>query len=91
MPKYVIERAIPGAGSVSDEEIHSISQKNHGVLADLGGDVQWLHSYVTGDKLFCVYIAPSEDRVREHATRAGLPANSVHQLVHIVDPATGGA
>jgi hypothetical protein len=90
LPKYVIERDIPGAGSVSDDELHSISQKNNAVLADLG-DVQWLHSYVTDDKLVCVYIAPNEDRVREHATRAGFPANAVRQVVRIVDPSTGGA
>jgi Protein of unknown function (DUF4242) len=90
MPKYVIERDIPGAGNVSDEDVRSLSAKSNGVLADLG-DVQWLQSYVTGDKLYCVYIAPSEDRVREHATQVGLPANSVREVVGIVDPTTGGA
>jgi Nickel responsive protein SCO4226-like len=90
MPKYVIERDIPGAGNVGPEEVRALSEKSNGVIADLG-DVQWVHSYVTGDKLFCLYIAPSEDRVREHAARTGIPANSVHQLVGIVDPTTGGA
>jgi hypothetical protein len=90
MPKYVIERDIPGAGSVSEEDVRSLSEKSNGVLADLG-DIQWLHSYVTDDKLFCVYIAPSEDRVREHATRVGIPANFVREVVGIVDPTTGGA
>jgi Nickel responsive protein SCO4226-like len=91
MPKYVIERDIPGAGSVSDDEIRAISQKSNDVLADLGGDVQWLHSYVTDDKLVCVYIAPNEDRIREHATRTGIPANAVRQVVRVVDPTAGGA
>jgi hypothetical protein len=90
MPKYVIERDIPGAGSVGPEEVRALSEKSNGVIADLG-DVQWVQSYVTGDKLFCLYIAPNEDRVREHAARTGIPANSVHQVVGIVDPTTGGA
>jgi hypothetical protein len=90
MPKYVIERDIPGAGSVGPEEVRALSEKSNGVIADLG-DVQWVQSYVTGDKLFCLYIAPSQDRVREHAARTGIPANSVHEVVGIVDPTTGGA
>jgi Protein of unknown function (DUF4242) len=91
MPKYVIERDIPGAGSVSDDEIRALSQKSNEVLTDLGGDVQWLHSYVTDDKLVCVYIAPNEARVHEHATRTGIPANAVRQVVRVVDPTSGGA
>ena len=91
MPKYVIERDLPGAGDLSEDEISAISEKSNSVLADLGGDVQWLHSYVTGDKLFCVYIAPSEDRVREHATRGGFPATAVRQVARMIDPTTGGA
>jgi hypothetical protein len=90
MPKYVIERDIPGAGSVGPEEVRALSEKSNGVIADLG-DVQWIQSYVTGDKLFCLYVAPSQDRVREHAARTGIPANSVHEVVGIVDPTTGGA
>jgi hypothetical protein len=90
MPKYVIERDLPGAGSLNDEEICAISQKSNTVLTDMGGDVQWLHSYVTGDKIFCVYIAPAEDRVREHATRGGFPANAVREVARIIDPTTGG-
>jgi Nickel responsive protein SCO4226-like len=90
MPKYVIERDIPGAGSVGPEEVRALSEMSNGVIADLG-DVQWVHSYVTGDKLFCLYIAPSEDRLREHAARTGIPANSIHEVVGIVDPTTGGA
>jgi hypothetical protein len=90
MPKYVIERNIPGAANVSAEEVRALSEKSNRVLAELG-DVQWVQSYVTGDKLFCLYIAPTEDRVREHATRTGIPANAVHEVVGIVDPTTGGA
>ena len=81
----------PGAGNLSDNEIGAISEKSNGVLVEMGGDVQWLHSYVTGDKLFCVYIAPSEARIREHATRGGFPANAVSQVVRVIDPTTGGA
>lgn len=90
MPKYVIEREIPNLGSLSDDEISAISNKSNGVLADLGGDVQWQQSYVTNDKLFCVYIAPDADRVREHATRGGFPADNVARVVRIIDPTTGG-
>jgi hypothetical protein len=91
MPKFVIERELPGAGSLNDDEICAISQKSNSVLSDLGGDVQWLHSYVTDDKLLCVYIAPNERRVREHATRGGFPANAVLEVVRTIDPTTGGA
>jgi hypothetical protein len=90
MPKYVIERELPGAAKLNVDEICAISQKSNGVLAEMGGDVQWQHSYVTTDKLYCVYIAPDEDRVREHATRGGFPANSVQRVAEIIDPTTGG-
>ena len=90
MPRYVIERELPGAGSLSDEEICGISQKSNAVLSDLGGDVQWDHSYVTDDKIFCVYIAPNEARVREHATRGGFPADAVLEVKRVIDPTTGG-
>lgn len=90
MPKYVIERDLPGAGNLSDDDICAISQKSNGVLADLGGDVQWLHSYVTTDKIFCVYIAPNEERVLAHATRGGFPANNVARVARVIDPTTGG-
>lgn len=89
MPKYVIERDLPGAGALTDQDFTAISQKSNSVLRDLGGDVQWLHSYVTDDKLFCVYIAPTEERVREHATRGGFPANAVLQVARTIDPTTG--
>jgi len=90
MPRYVIERELPGAGKLSTDEICGISQKSNTVLEEMGGDVQWEHSYVTGDKIFCVYLAPNEDRVREHATRGGFPANAVLQVSRVIDPTTGG-
>jgi hypothetical protein len=90
MPRFVIERELPGAGSLSDEQICAISEKSNQVLADMGGDVQWDHSYVTGDKIYCVYVAPDEERVREHASRGGFPCNDVHQVARVIDPTTGG-
>ncbi|MGH9226398.1 MAG: DUF4242 domain-containing protein [Acidimicrobiales bacterium] len=91
MPKFLIERHLPGAGSLSDDELCAISEKSNRVLSDLGGDVQWLHSYVTDNALHCVYIAPDADRVREHATRGGFPANAVLRVARVIDPTTGGA
>lgn len=90
MPRYVIERELPGAGGLTADELAGISQKSNAVLEELGGDVQWEHSYVTGDKIFCVYIAPDEGRVREHATRGGFPANAVLEVAQVIDPTTGG-
>ena len=90
MPKYVIERDLPGAGSLNPDELLGISQKSNSVLDEMGGDVQWLHSYVTDDKIFCVYIAPDQERVREHATRGGFPANAVRPVASVIDPTTGG-
>lgn len=88
MPKYVIEREIPGAGALSAEQLQGISQKSCGVLSNLGPQIQWLHSYVTGDKIYCVYIAPNEAMVREHATQGGFPANRVSEVSTIIDPTT---
>lgn len=88
MPKYVIERDIPGAGKLSPEELKGISQKSCGVLATLGPQVQWLHSYVTGDRIYCVYIAPNEQLVREHAAQGGFPANRISPVVTTIDPTT---
>jgi hypothetical protein len=88
MPKYVIEREIPGAGSLPPETIKAISQKSCGVLRQLGSEIQWLHSYVTDNKIYCVYIAPNEEMVREHARLGGFPANSVAQVKTIIDPTT---
>lgn len=88
MPKFVIERDIPGAGQLSAEELQGISQKSCSVLRDMGPQVQWLQSYVTGDKVYCVYIAPDEGAVREHAERGGFPANRISQVESIIDPTT---
>ena len=88
MPKYVIEREVPGAGKLSTEELQGISQTSCGVLRKMGSDIQWLHSYVTGDKIDCVYIAANEEMVREHARQGGFPANSVAEVKTIIDPTT---
>ena len=88
MPKYVIEREIPGAGNLSAEELNGISQKSCSVLNSLGPQIQWVHSYVTDDKIYCVYIAPDADLVREHAEKGGFPANSVSEIKSIIDPTT---
>ena len=88
MPKYVIERDIPGAGQLTGEDLKGISQKSCGVLANLGPQVQWVESFVTADKVYCVYIAPNEDLVREHARQGGFPANRVSEVVARIDPTT---
>jgi len=88
MPKYVIEREISGAGKLTGEQLKGISQTSCGVLSKMGSQIQWLQSYVTGDKIYCVYIAPNEDMVREHARQGGFPANSVSEVVAIIDPTT---
>ena len=88
MPKYVIEREIPGAGSLSPRELQAISQKSCGVLQRLGSQIQWVHSYVTGDKVYCVYIAPNEELVREHARQGGFPANRISEVKAVIDPTT---
>jgi hypothetical protein len=88
MPKFVIERNIPGAGKLSADELHAISAKSCGVLEKMGTDIQWIQSYVTGDKIYCVYIAPNEAMVREHATQGGFPANVISRVSTIIDPTT---
>jgi hypothetical protein len=88
MPKYVIEREIPGAGNLKPEELRAISQKSCGVLRKLGPQVQWLQSYVTQDKIYCVYIAPDENSVREHAAQGGFPANRISEVRTVIDPTT---
>ena len=88
MPKYVIERELPGAGRLGAAELQGISQKSCGVLSELGPQIQWVHSYVTGDKLYCVYIAPNEEIVRQHAQRGGFPANRISEVKTIIDPTT---
>lgn len=91
MPKYVIEREIPGAGTLSPEQLKDISGRSCSVLRQLGSEIQWQHSYVTGDKIYCVYIAPNEETVREHARRGGFPANRVSKVTSIIDPTTAEA
>ena len=88
MPKYVIEREIPGAGKLSPEQLKGISQTSCDVLSSMGPQIQWVQSYVTGDKVYCVYIAPNEDLVREHASRGGFPANRISEVVTVIDPVT---
>lgn len=88
MPKYVIERDLPGAGALSAEQLKGISQKSCGVLGTLGPRIQWVQSYVTADKIYCVYIAPNEALVREHAKQGGFPANRVSEIKAIIDPTT---
>lgn len=88
MPKFIIEREIPQAGDLSPEELQSISQKSCSVLQNLGPQIQWVQSYVTADKIYCVYIAPNEAVVKEHAQQGGFPANSVAAITTIIDPTT---
>jgi hypothetical protein len=88
MPKFVIEREIPGAGKLTPEQLKAISQTSCGVLRDMGPQIQWDHSYVTDDKIYCVYIAPDEATVRKHAQTGGFPANKVSQVRAIIDPTT---
>jgi Protein of unknown function (DUF4242) len=88
MPKYVIEREIPGAGALTADQLQAISQKSCGVLRNLGPQIQWLQSYVTDNKIYCVYIAPNEAMVREHASQGGFPANAVARVLRVIDPTT---
>ena len=91
MPKYVIERDIPQAGNLTQQQIQAISQKSCSVLQNLGPQIQWVHSYVTDDKIYCVYIAPNEEMVKEHAKQGGFPANRVSEVKHIIDPTSAEA
>ena len=88
MPKFVIEREIPGAGKLTPEHLQAISQKSCGVLKSMGPQIQWLQSYVTDDKIYCIYIAPDEETVRQHAQQGGFPANSIARVRSIIDPTT---
>lgn len=88
MPKYVIEREIPGAGKLTPQQLQGISQKSCGVLRNLGPQIQWVHSYVTENKIYCVYIAPNEQMVREHANQGGFPANKISEVKSVIDPTT---
>jgi hypothetical protein len=89
VPQYVIEREIPGAGSLSESEIREISLRSLQALAELGPQIQWIHSYVTEDKVYCIYLAPDEESIREHARRAGIPADRIAAVRRLIDPATG--
>jgi hypothetical protein len=88
MPKYLIEREIPGAGKLSPRDLQAISQKSCGVLNKLGPQIQWLHSYVTDNKIYCVYIAPNEKLIRDHAQQGGFPANRISEIATAIDPTT---
>lgn len=88
MPKYIIEREIPGAGKLNAEQLQSISQTSCKVLREMGPEISWLQSYVTGDKIYCVYIAPNKDMILEHAKQGGFPANAVNKVETIIDPTT---
>lgn len=88
MPKYVIERELPGAGNLSAEQLRAISQKSCNVLDELGPQIQWVQSYVTPDKIYCVYIAPSEELIRRHAELGGFPANRISEVKRLIDPTT---
>ena len=91
MPKFVIEREIPGAGKLSSQELQGISQKSCGVLQQMGPQIQWVQSYVTDDKIYCVYIAPDEAAIREHAEQGGFPANRISEIKSVIDPTTAEA
>ena len=88
MPKFLIERDIPGAGALTPAQLQGVSEKSCSVLRGLGPQIQWLHSYVTGDKIYCVYIAPNAEMIREHARQGGFPANRVSEIVTMIDPTT---
>ncbi len=88
MPRFVIEREIPGAGNLSPQELQGISQKSCSVLRELGPEVQWVHSYVTDDKVYCVYVAPDEEAIRQHAAQGGFPANRISRVRSLIDPTT---
>jgi hypothetical protein len=88
MPKYVIERELPGAGSLTPDQLKGISQTSCSVLSNLGPQVQWVQSYVTGDKIYCVYIAPNKDLILQHAQQGGFPANAINEVATMIDPTT---
>lgn len=88
MPKYIIEREIPGAGKLTAEQLKSISQTSCGVLSNMGPQIQWVQSYVTEDKIFCIYNAPNKEMILEHAKQGGFPANAVNEVATIIDPVT---
>lgn len=91
MPKYVIEREMPGVGDASAEDLRDASQTSCNVLHEMGTEIQWVQSYVTGDKIYCIYIAPNEDMIREHARRGGFPANKISEIKSVIDPTSAEA
>ncbi len=91
MPKFVIEREIPGASKLTDAELQAVSRKSVDVLRGMGPEIQWLHSYVTGDKIYCVYLSPDEETIRQHAQKAGIPANRISAVRRLIDPTTAEA
>lgn len=90
MPKYVIEREFPGAGTLTAEQLQGVSKKSCSVLSNLGSQIQWVHSYVTADKIYCVYISPNEELVREHARQGGFPADRIAEVKALISPTTAG-
>jgi len=90
MPKYIIERQIPGAGDLRLEELQNIAQSSCNVLKSMGPEIQWVQSYVTDDRVYCVYIAPNEEFIKQHAALGGFPANRISQIASVIDPTTGG-
>jgi hypothetical protein len=91
MPKYLIEREIPGAGNLSQADLQSIAQTSCGALQNMGPQIQWVQSYVTGNKIYCVYISPNEEMIREHAQQGGFPANRISEITSVIDPTTAEA
>jgi hypothetical protein len=88
MPKFIIERQVPGAGNMSAESLKAMSKKSREVLCTLGSEIQWIHSYIAGDKVYCIYLAPSADLIREHARLGGFPANTITEISNIIDLST---
>ncbi len=88
MPRYVIERELPGAGKLNAEDLHGISQKSCGVISELGPSIQWVESYVTEDKIYCIYNAPNKEILREHAEKGGFPANRIEEIKNMINPVT---
>jgi hypothetical protein len=90
MPKYVIERNLPGAGELTAEQLQLLSQKSCGILREMGPEIEWMHSYVTNDKLYCVYVAPNPELIREHASHGGFPVNQISEIKTVIGPTFGG-
>jgi hypothetical protein len=90
MPQYVIEREIPGAGNLTDAELQEVARRSLKAMKDMGAEIKWLHSYVTGDKVYCVYLAQDEETIREHARRVGIPANRISAVRRLIDPSIAG-